>query len=87
MTTPDPLEPAIEAGLTEVGRMLAGVPVDGEEATLADHVRAAVRAAAPIIAAQALRQAAESLTEQAIDAGIYSAQHWLRHLAENGQAQ
>lgn len=55
------LETAIEAGLAEVGNMLASVPLDGEEHTLADHVRAAVRAAAPHIQREALLAAAHDM--------------------------
>lgn len=88
MTTPDPLEPAIDA---------AGRAVDAEykragAGTLrGEVVKLAVRAAAPIIAAQAARaallRAADSLAEQGINAGFYTAQRWLRHLAENGWPQ
>jgi hypothetical protein len=50
-----------------------------------DHVlKPAVRAAAPHLRAAALNEAADSLAEQAIDAGFYSAQAWLRHLANGG---
>ena len=55
MTKPDPLEPAIEAGLRAAHEFIGQLGLDEDDMTDFElGVGAAVRAAAPIIAAQAL---------------------------------